>query len=70
MENEKKEGTESATGWLIATYIFAILGGYLGIILGILVYRDKKYKESHRKLGLIGMILAIISIFTWNFASM
>ena len=63
MENNEKE---SATGLLIATYIFAILGGMLGVIFGIMVFKDKKYKDSHRTLGIIGTILAIISMFIWK----
>lgn len=66
MEENKQEGTKSATGWLIATYIFAALGGLLGVCFGLMVYRNKEYKQSHRTLGLIGMILAIISVFVWK----
>ena len=69
---------ENATGLLIATYIFAILGGLLGIAFGIIIYTKKivltngekvyKYKDSHRQLGLIAAIIAVISMFVWNFA--
>lgn len=68
---------KNATGWLIAVYIFAALGGFLGIIFGIMVYNDKvvlgdgtkvhKYKQSHRMLGLVGVVLSIISVFVWKF---
>lgn len=67
----------SATGWLIAAYIFALLGGLLGIALGISVWKQKvelengtktyKYKKSHRKLGILASILASISAFIWKF---
>ena len=73
---------KSATGWLIAAYIFAALGGYLGMIIGIMVFMAKekvkdpnggetkvlKYKKNHRTLGLIAAILSVISIFVWKFA--
>lgn len=73
---------KSATGWLIAAYIFALLGGYLGMIIGIMVFMAKekvkdangtetkvpKYKKNHRTLGLIAAILSVISIFVWKFA--
>ena len=68
---------EDATGWLIAAYVFAILGGLFGIAFGIMVYNQKiivngekeyKYKESHRQLGLGAAILAVISIIIWNIA--
>ena len=73
---------KSATGWLIAAYICAILGGLFGLIIGLHVYRAtetrldpntnqiykvKKYKESHRTLGLVAAILAIVSIFFWKY---
>ena len=79
---EQYEG-KSGIGWLIATYIFALLGGYFGIVLGIFMYMAKekvlneetgkyeklpKFKSSHRKLGLLGAFLAIISVFIWKFA--
>ena len=74
---------KSAIGLLIATYIFAALGGYLGIAFGIAVYFSKekiydkhlgtyekfhKYKKPHRILGLIGAILSMVSIVIWNIA--
>ena len=39
--NNKEFEPEKATGWLIATYIFAALGGYLGIFLGFFVYLQR-----------------------------
>jgi len=70
------EEGESATGWLIAIYIFAILGGWLGIIFGMTVYNSKidlpngnkayKYKQSHRTAALIGAILSGIFAVTWG----
>lgn len=65
---------ESAIGFLIAIYIFALLGGVLGIILGIVVYSSKttydgrrvsKYKESHRTAALIGSILALVMLIVY-----
>ena len=69
---------EDATGWLIAAYVFAVLGGLFGIAIGMTVYTKKieltngekvhKYKDSHRQLGLIAAIVAGISMFVWKFA--
>jgi len=66
---------KSATGWLVAIYIFAFLGGLLGFAFGISVYVQKidlsngqtvhKYKESHRSAALIGAILSVISFLFW-----
>lgn len=68
---------KDGTGWLIAAYIFAIFGGLLGIILGMVVATGKvemingekiyKYKLTHRKLGWGAAILSIISIIIWKF---
>ena len=71
----KGEGID-ATVWLVATYIFAFLGGLLGLIFGMNVYSSKiklsdgqkvhKYKESHRTVALIGAILSCISFIIWK----
>lgn len=64
-----------ATGWLIATYIVALLGGWLAIVFGFRVYFAKvevdgdkvpKYIQSHRTLGLIGGILGVVSLAIWK----
>lgn len=69
----------SAIGWLIAAYIFALLGGLFGIVFGISIWIQKvesngkkvhKYKKSHRQLGLLAATIAIISVFVWKFATM
>lgn len=70
---------EDAIGWLVAIYIFAALGGLLGLIFGMSVYRQKinlpngqkvyKYKESHRTAALIGAILSGVSAVFWLVAA-
>lgn len=67
---------ESATGWLIAAYVFAILGGLLGIIFGMMVAMKKTqlydgskiyvYKKSDRTLGIIAAVIAAISFIVWK----
>lgn len=63
-------------GWIIAGYIFSILGGFLGLIIGYFLWTSRKtlpngvkvpsYSESNRKHGkyifLIGVIVLPISI--------
>jgi len=66
---------KSATEWLVAIYVFAALGGLLGLAFGIFVYVQKtnlpngqkvhKYKESHRTAALIGAIISVISFLFW-----
>lgn len=69
-----------ATTWLIFTYIFVITGGLLAIVFGIHVYKSMvpdengekvyKYKDAHRKLGLVGAILGAVSGIIWRVALM
>lgn len=79
---EIKEKTEndslgkSATGWLIAAYIFAVLGGLFGVIIGAMIASQKQkqldgtkkyvYKKADRRYGLIAAIVAIISMIIWK----
>jgi len=66
---------KSAVGQLIAVYIFALLGGWLGIVMGASVYLAKvsyvdgrkvyKYKQSHRNAAIGGVGLSIVSMIIW-----
>ena len=62
LETDEKYSKQSAKGWLIAAYIFAILGGLFGFIFGMNVCLNKKYKTSHRWLGFLAAILSSITI--------
>lgn len=78
MSEIKKNSEKSATGWLIAAAIFALLGGLFGLLFGLQVYRSKevlpdgssqyKYKESHREIGLFLAVLACVSLVVWRMA--
>lgn len=67
---------ESALGWLIAAYIFAILGGLLGVAFGVVVATSKitnsegkkiyKYKKLHRLLGWTAVAVSAISMIVWR----
>lgn len=71
---------KSATGWLIAAYICAILGGFFGIIIGLMVALSKQqqldgskiytYKKSDRRLGVIASIISVVSMIAWRVALM
>lgn len=69
---------ENQRPWIIAGYIFSVLGGFLGIIIGYFLWTSKKtlpngqkvfsYTENDRKQGkyifYIGLIITPISIFS------
>lgn len=69
---------DEATGWLVTAFIFAVLLPFFGIAFGVMVWSKKikldngskvyKYKETHRYLGLVATVVAIISVFIWKFA--
>ena len=56
---------EASQGWIIAGFIFSILGGYLGVIIGF-NYAFGKYKSETKRLGWIMAILGIFSSATWR----
>jgi serine/threonine protein kinase len=79
LENVKPldEG-QSGTGWIIAGYIFALLGGWFGLAIGISIATGKerttdgqrilKYKKSTRNHGWAIFVIGVISMIIWNIA--
>jgi len=61
---------------LIVGYIFAILGGLIGLVIGVLLWRGQtknpdgtkvpKYDAPSRKQGMIIAIISILSMIIWN----
>ncbi len=61
---------KSATGWLIASFVFAVLGGLLGWIFALQIMQSKvtlpdgtkayTYKKQHRTIALFIFIPAVI----------
>jgi len=74
IDYDKKGG-----GWLVAGYIFALLGGLIGIIIGVIMMSSKvklpdgttvkKYDDSTRKQGTIILVIAIVAMIGWNVIS-
>lgn len=66
---------EDAMPWLVAAFIFAFLGGYMGLIFALIIWFKKtrlengnqvyQYKESQRKLAFVAIIIAIVAMFVW-----
>jgi hypothetical protein len=69
-ELAKPEGSQR--GWIIAGYIFALLGGFFGIITGYVLWTSRKtlpngdvvhtYSKNDREQGKIIMILGLIML--------
>ena len=61
-ENQLKE---ASNGWIIAGFIFSLLGGYLGVIIGFR-YAFGNYKRETKTLGWIMAIIGIFSASIWR----
>tara|TARA_B100000780_G_C21074987_1_gene432727 strand:+ start:784 stop:1188 length:405 start_codon:yes stop_codon:yes gene_type:complete len=51
----------ASDGWIIAGFIFAFLGGFLGIAIGS-NYAFGNYKKSTKNLGWVMLIMSVFSI--------
>ena len=66
---------KASKGLLIAGYVFAVLGGFLGFMIGGYVWRNKvkdssgqkvyRYDAASRKQGLIIFIIGVILTVTY-----
>jgi len=75
VDYEKSAGA----GWLIPGYLFAILGGLIGIFIGVHLMsgkitlpdgtKVKKFNQSSRTQGTIMLIIGIIAIIGWRVAA-
>ncbi|MFA5328105.1 MAG: FHA domain-containing protein [Prolixibacteraceae bacterium] len=67
---------KAGLGWLIPGYLFAFLGGYFGMIIGISLLvskikladgtKMKRYNQESRTHGTIILILAFFAFIVWN----
>ncbi len=74
---ELAEPDEPWKYYLITGYICALMGGFLGILIGFSLYNSKKevpenrkvfrFSPENRKHGLVIMILALVSFILWAF---
>lgn len=66
-KNKKRSGS---TGWIIFGYIFALLGGPLGIAMGAhYAFWGKNYDANTRKNGIIILVIGCISFMIWRVIS-
>lgn len=61
----KPELKKASEGWMIAGFVFAILGGYFGIVIG-LNYLFGRYNKNTKWLGLLMILLAGFSFGIWR----
>lgn len=69
-----EDAGEDGTGWLVAAWVFATLGGLIGILFGLKLATSKinygnhriyRYKKQHRQLGLAAACVSPISMLIW-----
>lgn len=66
---------QAGAGWLVAGYIFALLGGWFGLAIGIYLSaakvklpdgtKVKKFNEASRKNGYIIMVISVVAAIIW-----
>jgi hypothetical protein len=66
MPGNPKKTKESVSGWVVAGYIFAVLGGYLGLGIAIGLLNGEKKNKKH---GIYILILSIIFMVFWRVAN-
>ncbi len=76
MANPATPNQPAGKGLVIAGYIFAVLGGLIGLVIGAHMKWGKitdasgakvlKYDEASQKKGLIIFIIALVSMIFWN----
>ena len=55
----------ASEGWIITGFIFALIGGYLGVIIGF-NYAFGDYKKETKRLGWVMAIIGILSAGVWK----
>lgn len=63
--HRSKKGKNSVSGWVIAGYIFAVLGGWLGIAIAVGILMGDKKDKKH---GIAMLVISIFSQALWKSA--
>ena len=69
-----EESEDQSYNWIGLGYFLAVLGGILGIIIGVVLYRSKEgnnplYNEKERFHGLVIIGVGIVSFALWILAN-
>jgi tetrahydromethanopterin S-methyltransferase subunit F len=56
---------EASQGWIIAGFVFALLGGYFGLIIGF-NYAFGNYNKQTKRLGWAMAVIGIFSAAIWK----
>jgi hypothetical protein len=58
---------KASQGWIIAGFVFSVLGGWLGIVMGF-NYAFGRYDQDTKTLGWVMAVVGFISIILWRTA--
>ena len=69
LKNQKKikknEIKVASDGWIVAGFVFALLGGYIGIAMGM-NYAFGNYKSETKTTGVVMLVISVLSFSIWR----
>ncbi len=63
--NLQSENKTASQGWRIAGFVFSVLGGYIGVIMGF-NYAFGKYDKKTKRLGWLMVVIGFIAGTMWK----
>lgn len=67
MEKQETNYKVASNGWIIAGFIFSILGGLLGMLIGIILLSGN-YDKATKQKGLAMVVIGIVGSILWRAA--
>ncbi|GAB2561135.1 hypothetical protein [Spirosoma areae] len=64
-DNQPKKIKQASTAWLIAGFVFGILGGFLGILIGG-HFTFGPYDKRTKKIGRLMMAVGFVGLIFWK----
>ena len=62
---KKNEIKVASDGWIVAGFVFALLGGYIGIAMGM-NYAFGNYKSETKTTGVVMLVISVLSFSIWR----